>query len=277
MKNFKGKVVVITGAGSGIGRSTALAFAREGARLHIADIAKEKVEDVAREITGMGAFARAYAVDCSDKNSMARFADDVFRAEGRVDVLHNNAGVAFGGAVEKMPLEQWERIISVNLWGPIYGMHFFVPRMIAQGGGGHVVNTSSVAGLMAFPTVSAYSTTKFALVGLSEVMNIELARHGIHTTALCPGFINTPLVQATEMNIQDRKGRPVKDRIIRFYRDLGASPDRVAQDVLKAVRKKRPVQQSPWFHLGPVWILKRLSVRAYIQLMRAGNRLSGFR
>lgn len=276
MKNFKDKVVVITGAGSGIGKATAIAFAREGAHLHITDIVKEKIESAAEEIKAMGGTAFPYVVDCGDRKQMEKFADDVFNAAGRVDILHNNAGIALGCPVEKVSLDEWERIIAVNLWGAIYGLHFFVPRMIAQGGGGHIINTSSAAGLTAPPTLAAYSTTKFALIGLSETMNIELSKYGIYTTALCPGIINTPLIPATKMDVYDKQGRPYKDRIVKFYREKGVPPERVARDVLKAVREKRPVQPSPWSHVYPLWIIKRISTRAYHFLMRFGANRAGF-
>ena len=200
---------------------------------------------------------------------MEKFANNVFEAAGRVDILHNNAGIGLSCAVHEVSLEDWERTINVNLWGPIYGMHFFVPRMIEQGGG-HVINTSSAAGLTAVPTLSAYVTTKFALVGLSEAMSIELQRHGIHTTALCPGIINTPLIESTPTNIVDRDGKPLKDSAVKFYAEKGAGPEVVAKDVLKAVRKKSPVQPSPPFHVYPLWLIKRFSNNAFIWLMRFG-------
>ncbi len=167
MKDFKDKIVVITGAGSGIGKATAQAFAREGARLHIADIVEERIKGAAEEINNSGGTAYPYVVDCADRRAMEQFAEDVYNAAGRVDILHNNAGVGVGCMVDKLTLEDWERIINVNLWGVIYGVHFFLPRMIAEGGDGHVVITSSAAGLTAPPTLGAYSTTKFALVGLA--------------------------------------------------------------------------------------------------------------
>jgi len=276
MKDFKGKVVVITGAGSGIGKATAIAFAREGAYLHITDIVREKIESAAEEIKNMGGVAFPYVVDSTDRAAMEKFADDVYKAAGRVDILHNNAGVSVGCRVEKVTLEEWEKIINVNLWGVIHGVHFFLPRMIEQGGGGHIVITSSAAGLTAPPTLSAYSTTKFALIGLAETMSIELPKYGIYTTALCPGIINTPLIPATRMDLHDRKGQPLKDRIVKFYEERGVGPEVVAKDVLKAVRKKRPVQPSPWSHVVPLWMIKRVSTRAYNLMMRFGGKLVGY-
>ncbi len=268
MKNFQNKVVVITGAGSGIGRSTAMAFAKHGAKLHITDIKQDRIESVANEIQALDAEAIPYVVDSSDKKAMEKFANDVFAASGRVDILHNNAGIAVGFLTEKTTLEEWERIINVNLWGVIYGVHYFLPRMIEQDGEAHIVNTSSGAGLTSPPTLAAYSTSKAAVLGLSEVMNIELQRHGIYTTALCPGIINTTLVKETKMDLHDKDGKNLRDRIINLYETRGVSPDRVAEDVLKAIRKKRPVQPSPYSHIFFMWIMKRISVRLYHAFMR---------
>ena len=117
MKEFKDKVVVITGAGSGIGRATAMAFASEGAKLYITDINQGRVEAVANEIKAMGAEATPYVVDSANREAMKKFADDVFASAGRVDILHNNAGIATGCTIDKTPLEDWEKVINVNLWG----------------------------------------------------------------------------------------------------------------------------------------------------------------
>jgi len=268
MKDFKGKVVVVTGAGSGIGRSTALAFAKEGARLHLTDINAERIEAVAKEVRALGAEAAAYVVDSSNRSAMEKFAADVYDAAGRVDVLHNNAGIGVGSPFENIPLEQWERIINVNLWGVIYGVHYFVPRMIAQGGGGHIVNTASGAGLIALPLLGPYNATKFAIVGLSETMSMELKKYGIFTTALCPGIINTNIVRDSLFVVPRPEMATLKDRTVKFYDRFGVSPDKVARDVLAAVRKQRPVQVSPFWQMAPAWLLKRLSVRLYQAVAR---------
>lgn len=276
MKNFKDKVVVVLGAASGIGRSSAIAFAKEGAKLHISDIREKEIMKVAEEIKAMGGKATAYHVDSTSRDGVKNFADAVFKAEGRVDVLHNNAGMSYGCPVEELSLEDWEKIINLNLWGVIHGVHFFLPGMIKQGGESHIVNTASAAGLTAAPSLSAYCTTKYAVVGLSEVMNIELPRYGIHTTALCPGIINTGLVAETRITLKDSKGREIKDRLVEFYKKKGVSPDVVAKDVLKAVRKKIPIKASPNSHVYPLWIMRRISVRLFQFMMRKGSKKFGF-
>jgi len=267
MKDFRNKVVVITGAGSGIGRATALAFAREGAKLHITDINRERVEAAANEIRALGAEATPYVVDSASREAMAKFADEVYSKAGRVDILHNNAGIGVGAPLEKTSLEDWEKVLSVNLWGVIYGMHFFVPRMIAQGGGGHIVNTASGAGLTGLPALAPYTASKFAVVGLSETAGIELRKYGICVTALCPGIIATRIVKDSKVELYDAQGVSRKAAVDRFYEQYGVGPEQVAKDVLKAVRCRRPVQPSPW-HMYPPWILKRISVRLYQAVAR---------
>lgn len=268
MKKFRNRNIVITGAGSGIGRATAMAFAKEGGKLYIADIVKDRIEKVASEIRENGADATAFVLDVSDKESVEKFANEVIEKAGRVDILMNNAGVSIGSPIEKITLEEWEKLININLWGVIYGVHYFLPAMIRQGGESHIVNTASAAGLVGAPTLSAYCTTKFAVVGLSEVMNIELEKYGINTTALCPGIINTPLISETPVKQNNSDGKALKEKLVRFYEKKGASPDEVARDVLKAIRKKRPVKMSPNSHVAPLWALRRLSIRLYQSIVR---------
>ena len=192
MRGLRDKVVVITGAGSGIGRATAFEFARHGARLELVDIDGPSVEAVRQEIAARGGEASAHEVDCTDAESVQRLADDIFARQGRVDVLHNNAGVCCGGAIEEISLDDWRWITDINYWGVVNGVRAFVPGMIEQGGGGHILNTASMAGLVGLPMVSPYCATKSAVVGLSEALDIELAVHGIRVSAICPGATPFP-------------------------------------------------------------------------------------
>src|SRR5689334_5474411 len=154
---FAGKVVVVTGAGSGIGRATARLFGRLGARVHVADIDGTSAEAVAAEL-GDGV---AHTVDCSDPDAVEAFAERVF-ADGRgVDVLHNNAGIGHAGDLEQTTMEDWQRVIGVNLLGVAYGVQAFVPRLLAQGRPATVVNTASAAGLFALPQMAPYCASKF--------------------------------------------------------------------------------------------------------------------
>jgi NAD(P)-dependent dehydrogenase (short-subunit alcohol dehydrogenase family) len=267
---FSGKIVTVTGAGSGIGRSTALLFARLGAKVHVADLDGEKAEEVRQEIEAQGGPANAHQVDVSDPAAVEALAERVFSEDAAVDVLHNNAGIGHAGPVDETTLEDWQRVLGVNLMGTIYGVHFFVPRMLRQGRPAHIVNTASAAGLVAAAQMAPYCSSKFGVVGLSEALNAELAPRGIRVTAVCPGFINTPIVKTATMR-GDLAARA--ERVHDFYERRGVSPDVVAEAVIQAVRKKRLIQTVPRSHVLPAWLLKRLSPRAAQFVSRQSTRM----
>ena len=254
--DFSGKVVVVTGAGSGIGRSSARLFARLGAKVHVTDIDGDSAEAVRAEI---GRDAVAHTVDSSDPAAVEALAQRVFDEDGAVDVLHNNAGIGHAADIEETTVEDWQRVIGVNLLGVAYGVQAFVPRMLRQGRKSSIVNTASMAGLIAAPQMAPYSASKFGVVGLSESLNAELAPKGIHVAAVCPGIINTPITRSAIM-----RGEPAERRseAIAFYDKRGASPDKVAEAVVEAVRKRKLIQPVPSLHVTPLWMLKRLAPRA---------------
>jgi NAD(P)-dependent dehydrogenase (short-subunit alcohol dehydrogenase family) len=197
--------------------------------------------------------------DCSDPAAVEAFAEAVFAQDGRVDVLHNNAGIGHGGDVERTTVEDWQRVIGVNLLGVAYVAQAFIPRMLKQGGRASIVNTASMAGLVAAPTMAPYSASKFGVVGLSESLNAELAPRGIHVCAICPGIIDTPITTSAIMHGQHEQKRA---QVVDFYRKRGASPDVVAEAVVDAVRKRKIIKTVPPSHVVPSWVLKRVSVRA---------------
>jgi NAD(P)-dependent dehydrogenase (short-subunit alcohol dehydrogenase family) len=259
-RDYAGKVAVVTGAGSGIGRSTAKLLAERGAKVHLADIDAESVERVRAEIQAGGGEAVAHVVDTTDAEDVKMFADAVFAADGGVDLLHNNAGIGHAARVEDTTLDDWRRIVDVNLMGFVYGVQAFVPRMLEQGRRSHVLNTASMAGLCPSAGMVPYSTTKAAIVGMSEALDAELAPRGIRVTALCPGVIDTAIVKNTTM-----RGRMAErqQQVVDFYRKRGTSPDVVARQALAGVKHKRVIQPSPYSHVMPLWIVKRISPRAY--------------
>jgi NAD(P)-dependent dehydrogenase (short-subunit alcohol dehydrogenase family) len=269
-RDFSGRIAVVTGAGSGIGRSTALLLARLGAAVHAADLDEPSAAAVVADIRAAGGQGTAHFVDVSDPASVEALAERVFGADGAVDVLHNNAGVGHAGPVEETTLGTWQRVLGVNLMGVVHGIHYFIPRMLRQGRPGHVVNTASMAGLVPVARLAPYCTSKHAVVGLSESLNAELAPRGIHVSAVCPGFIDTSIAAAAELQGELAEHR---DRIQRFYKRFGSSPDVVAEAVVDAIRRKKVIRTVPRHHVVLNWALWRISPRAAQPLARLSTRL----
>ncbi len=240
--DFTNKVVVVTGAGSGIGKETALAFARRGAHLAIADINQESLDETRALLSSMGREVFAMRVDVSREEQVEEFCRSVYDNFGRADVLVNNAGVGVGAVMENHTLDDWRFVMGVNLWGVIYGCHFFYPRMIAQGGG-HIVNVSSGAALGFLPGLISYCSSKYAVLGLSETLRAEAARHHVGVTAICPGIVKTNITLSSPMRLTPRGIAPgaMQQKIDDFYAKRNYTPDRVAAVIVKAVEKNRGV------------------------------------
>jgi NAD(P)-dependent dehydrogenase (short-subunit alcohol dehydrogenase family) len=241
VRNLKGKTVLVTGAGSGIGRETALAFARRGADLVACDIDKQGLDATVADANALGkGRAQGHTVDVADAGQMEALAEAVHAEIPALDILMNNAGVAIGGGFLDTSLEDWDWILGINTKGVVYGCHFFVPKMVERGAGGHVVNVASAAGYVATAELAAYSTTKFSVVGLSEALRDELSPHGIAVTTVCPGIINTPITRAARMVGPDASPEN-RDAMIEAYEKRGYTPERVASNILKAMQKDRGV------------------------------------
>ncbi len=246
VRDLHGRSALVTGAASGIGRATALACARRGASLVLCDVDEAGLADVEREIRALGRHVLSRRVDVGSPTEMEAFAAEVHREREAVDLLVNNAGL--GGLFLETSLEDWEWIARINLFGVIHGCHFFVPEMVRQGRGGHVVNVASAAAYAPLPAQSAYAATKFAIVGLSECLRAEFAPFGIGVTAVCPGFIDTPIVEHSRLRgvAADPENRR---RTLAFYRRRGYRPERVARNLLKAVQRGRtlaPISAEAW-------------------------------
>lgn len=254
--NLTGRTVLVTGAGSGIGRSLALLCAQRGAALVIAELDAERLARTEQSIAALGREVLARQVDVADREAMRAFAADVHESVGAVDLLVNNAGVGLMAGFLDTTLDDWDWIVQINLMGVVHGCHFFLPAMIERRSG-HVVNLASMAGYNASPLMPAYTATKYAVLGLSESLSEELRPAEIGVTAVCPGIIDTSIISSARMRgVPDVEA--ARSKIDGFYRRRAYGPDRVAQNILKAVGHGRtiaPVSPEAWFG----YALKRLS------------------
>jgi NAD(P)-dependent dehydrogenase (short-subunit alcohol dehydrogenase family) len=191
--SLRDRVAVVTGGGSGIGRALVDVFAREGARVVVADIEEARAVEAADAVRARGGVALAVQTDVTDLAQVTALADRAFAELGAVDVLCNNAGVALWGGLEHATHRDWQWVLGVNLWGVIHGLEAFLPRMVASKRRGHVVNTASMAGIVATRGLGIYNTSKYAVVGLSETLAKDLAPHGIGVSVLCPMGVATSI------------------------------------------------------------------------------------
>lgn len=191
MKDFAGKTAVVTGAASGIGRALSLDFARRGMNVVASDIEETPLKAVQGEIEGEGAQCLPVVTDVADLAAVQALADAAFGRFGAVHVLCNNAGVSSGGKIQDATYQDWQWVLGVNLWGVIHGLTAFLPRMIEQKQEAHIVNTGSMAGLIASQGLGVYNTSKYAVVGLSETLLRDLRDTGIGVSVLCPMGVST--------------------------------------------------------------------------------------
>ena len=205
IKDFRGKVAVITGAASGIGRGLAYAFANRGMKIVLADIDKENLEKVAKELEEIGTEVMTQITDVSDPEQVAQLADASYERFGSVNILCNNAGVGGAGRISLITLETWNWILGVNLFGVINGIQYFLNRMLASNESCHIVNTSSMAGLLSGDN-SPYPVSKFAVVAISESLALDCFNTNVGVSVVCPGRINTNIINNTRMLRETRPG-----------------------------------------------------------------------
>ncbi|MFD8613210.1 SDR family oxidoreductase [Streptomyces sp. NPDC059631] len=271
---FAGQLVLVTGAGSGIGRATALTFAAAGARIVAVDRDGEAAARTAGLALPLGARAAwAETADVSDESAMEKLAEKVAAEYGVVDVLVNNAGIGLSGSFFDHTAEDWRRVLDVNLWGVIHGCRLFGKQMAERGQGGHIVNISSAAGYQPSRALPAYSTSKAAVLMLSECLRAELAGQGIGVTAICPGFVNTDITSTTHfagVDAEEEKRR--QKRTSRLYGLRNYPPEKVADAILRAVVRDAAVvpvtPEARLFHA-----LSRFSPRTLRRLARVRPRL----
>lgn len=260
ISSLQSRKCFITGAASGIGRAVAEAAAVEGADLYLTDINAPQLEIVVKELRRKGGRVTLFrALDVADYEAVKAFAADIHAGHGSMDVVMNIAGVAVWGAIENLEHRHWRRTIDINLMGPVHVLECFVPPMIQAGRGGHVVNVSSAAGLFGLPWHAAYSASKFGLRGISEVLRFDLRRHGIGVSLVCPGGVNTGLVNTVDIQGVDMNDPEVKALKQRFTRHA-TTPEKAARAILKGIRSNRyMVFTSPdiavgyWFQCKFAW------------------------
>ena len=248
MKNVAGKTAFVTGGASGMGLAMVRSFAGAGMKVAVADIEEEPLKAVVEEFEETNASVIGLKVDVSDRDSVSEGAARTKEAFGNIHVLVNNAGVVTGGPFAEAEPNDWRWTMNVNLDGVYNGLHVFLSDMIAHNEGGHVVNTASLAGHIAVPRLGIYGASKFAVVGISEALRVELQEHGIGVSVLCPGVVNTNIFTASrnrptslpatqEMNFEraDTESEPVTNDVMRNI----IEPSVVGDMVLHAIQNEQ--------------------------------------
>jgi len=236
VESFAGRVAVVTGGGSGIGYGMCLAFARAGMRVAVADIEEEAAARTAARLADSGARAIAVRTDVSERKAVEALADRCERELGGVDLVCNNAGVFTGGDMLQSSESDWAWCLGVNVMGVVHGSQVFAPRLVAQGSG-QIVNTASVGGFLAQPSMSIYCTTKFAVVGFSEALRAHLAPAGVGVSTLCPGPIRTQLASSERLRPGGPDGGASRSEILAPMIADGMPPEQVGEIVLRGVRE----------------------------------------
>lgn len=246
MQDLKAKVAVITGAAEGIGKAIAVAAAAEGMRLVLADIHQELLDKTVTELRQNGAEVIGVVTNVSKENEIQALADQAYAQFGQVHLLVNNAGVAFAKSAWETTAKDWEWIMGINLYGITHAIRIFVPRMLASNEVAHIVNTASVAGLIAEPALAAYNVSKFGVVALSESLqhDLNLRQAKIGVSVLCPSWVKTRITDAernrkTEDRIQVEQLEKVSLKTgaaINKAVEAGIAPQQVARDVINAVK-----------------------------------------
>jgi NAD(P)-dependent dehydrogenase (short-subunit alcohol dehydrogenase family) len=242
MQGFAGRVAFVTGGANGIGLGLARALLAEGCKVAIADIRQDSIDAALKTLDNQ--MVMGVLVDVASRAAMAQAADEVEARLGPVSLLFNNAGVNLFQTVEDSSYDDWDWLLGVNLHGPINGVMTFVPRMIAAGNGGYVVNTASMAAFLAAGSPGIYNTTKFAVRGLSESLRASLSKHGIGVSMLCPGLVRSMIYASDDIRPDDLKaGAKLVDsdhvRRLASVHEAGMEPDVIAARVIEGMRENR--------------------------------------
>ncbi|HEU4360673.1 MAG TPA: SDR family oxidoreductase [Mycobacterium sp.] len=267
---YPGKRCFITGAASGIGRATALRLAALGAELYLTDRNADGLAKTVADARALGAQVPEHrVVDIADYDDVAAFAADIHAQHPAMDIVMNIAGVSAWGTVDRLSHDQWTKMVAINLMGPIHVIESFLPPMVAAGAGGHLVNVSSAAGLVALPWHAAYSASKYGLRGVSEVLRFDLARHRIGVSVVVPGAVRTPLVNTVEIAGVDRTD-PNVERWVGRFSGHAVSPEQAAEKILAGVVRNRYLIYTS-ADIRALYAFKRLAWLPYSAVMRRVN------
>lgn len=253
--NVSGKIAFVTGGASGIGAALATKLADEGAEVWIADRQIDAAQELAQRLNNGGAKAHAIELDVRSYPAFERAVAAAVQQSGRIDFLFNNAGIGVSGEVDSYTLDDWNDVFDVNLRGVVHGIQAVYPMMIRQHSG-HIVNTASMAGLIASAGTTGYTATKHAVVGLSKALRVEADRHGVQVSVLCPGVIRTPILVGGEYG----RHTSVSDKeLLRFWEAFRPmAPEKFAERTLRAVLRGDAIIVVPaWWKA--FWYLERLS------------------
>lgn len=274
MKDFKDKVAVITGAGSGIGRALAMELAASGAKLALSDINEAGLKETAANLNLSEDRLMTKILDVADRQAFYAFADDVVNHFGHANMIFNNAGVALGATVEEMNYDDFEWLMNINFWGVVYGTKAFLPYL-KQASEGHIINISSIFGLVGIPTQSAYNAAKFAVRGFTESLRIELELEGnsVSCTSIHPGGIKTNIAKAARMSdgVERITGASKEQAIQDFEKMFRTTPAEAARTILKGVRgnKRRVLIGSDAIAVDT---MQRLLPTSYQRLITMGQK-----
>lgn len=271
MTQFSGKVVVITGAASGIGRALSVALTKRGARVAMVDLDRQGLAETARRVDEAGGTPCTYLVDVADRNAVHALAQEIESSFGGADIVINNAGVAQIARVEDLSYEDLEWVMNINFWGMVYGTKAFLPQLRAKGAG-HIVNVSSIFGLIAVPHQAAYNAAKFAIRGFTEALRHELHGSSIHVSCVHPGGIKTNIVRNARF-LQSAQATVREDAVSGFDLIAFSTPEKAAQIIIKGIeRNKGRILVGPDARIID-W-LQRLMPVSYGRLLFRGGRLS---
>ncbi len=255
---FSGKVAVVTGAASGIGRAVAAELLRQGATVHALDIAAVPLDEAVAGWRAAGFDAHGEVLDCSDEAALAAAAARI----GRADIVHLNAGIMSGGRFAEIPVEEWRRIVAVNQMGVVAGVRAFLPCLRRSAPDATLLITASAAGLCGFPFTAPYNMTKFAVAGLAEALAAELAPEGIHVITVFPGAVRSPFLSVVPQMLP----ASVRSSVVRIMERSAVPPERLARRIVAAIRKRRRTVCSLGL-LAPLYLIKRCSIGCYQALM----------